>query len=201
MHDYSIDKHPKEKIIFLLAFLAILFTPYIRSLLDYVIEYLGWYEGLVVAIPVMLTFMIIYMYFDTYVWKYAWCRKFLLVPDLNGTWICTGKTVLKNGLESDFRWAGEITIVQSWSKISIVFKGDKSGSKSLSASLFEEKGVGFRLLYQYKNNPNVAETELHIHTGTVEITFDQDCKEANGYYYTDHNRNTVGSMHLQKKEK
>lgn len=200
MHDYSIDKHPKEKIIFWLAFLAILSTPYIRNLLDFVIQYLGGYDGLVVAMPAIAIFAAIYNLFNAYLWKLSWLRKFLLVPDLNGTWKCKGKTILKNGATSDFEWTGDITIIQSWSKISILFQG-KSGSKSISASLYEEKGVGYKLLYQYKNDPKVTETDLHVHTGTAELTFDPSCKEAIGHYYTDHNRNTVGSIHLKKKGK
>jgi hypothetical protein len=46
MHDYSIDRHPKEKILFFLAFAAIATAPYINKLFAIAAEELkiglGW---------------------------------------------------------------------------------------------------------------------------------------------------------------
>lgn len=198
MHDYSIDKHPKEKIIFWLAFLAVLSTPLIQDLLDKVINGTGLYEGFVVVLPVITVFTGLYALFNLYLWKLGWLRRFLLIPDLNGAWKCQGKTLYKNGAPADFEWSGLIEITQSWSKISIAFKGENSSSKSVSASLYEEKGTGYRLLYQYQNCPEVSQSELNIHLGSAELLFNQDCSKAQGNYYTDRHRSTVGSMNLTK---
>ena len=121
MHDYSIDRHPKEKILFVLAFSAISAAPLLNNLIHRLVTYLevstGWSSPPVTAIPVFGLFIGIYFLFDRHLWKIRWLRKFLLVPDLNGKWLCTGQTTLKDGVSVTYDWAGEITITQSWSRI------------------------------------------------------------------------------------
>ena len=39
MHDYSIDKHPKEKILFVLAFIAITIAPLADKLIDWAFSF------------------------------------------------------------------------------------------------------------------------------------------------------------------
>jgi SMODS-associating 2TM, beta-strand rich effector domain len=133
MHDYSIDRHPKEKVLFFLALLAILITPQLNKAAAHVVAYFdastGWSIPLA-AIPVFALFGGIYFIFDQYLWKWKWARRILLVPDLNGVWACTGLTTLKNGEAVSNEWIGTITITQSWSKISIRLKTPKSGSIS-----------------------------------------------------------------------
>lgn len=127
-------------------------------------------------------------------------RKFLLVPDLNGQWNCTGHTVLKNATQADIHWEGTLSIIQSWSKIMIHLKTSQSESKSISASIFHEEGVGYRLLYQYNNRPNANELDLNNHSGTSELLFSEDTLLADGSYYTDRHRTTVGKMILRREE-
>lgn len=99
MHDYSIDKHPKEKILFVLALLAITFAPVLQKTAEHLVAYLevntGWSSAPAIAAPIFGLFIGLYFVFNKYLWKIRWLRNLLLVPDLNGTWVCKGHTILK----------------------------------------------------------------------------------------------------------
>ena len=96
MHDYSIDRHPKEKVLFLLALIAIIAAPLVKGLAEYLVSLLevstGWSSAPVVAVPVFGLFGGLYFLFDRFLWKITFLRKLLLVPDLNGKWVCAGCT-------------------------------------------------------------------------------------------------------------
>jgi len=205
MHDYSIDKHPKEKILFFLALIAITTAPLLQDLADKLVSYLqistGWSSAPVVAVPVFAIFAGLYFLFNKYLWRIDRLRRILLVPDLNGIWACQGQTALKNGEPANYQWNATITITQSWSKILIHLKTSQSESKSISASIFHEDGVGYRLLYQYNNNPNADELDLLNHSGSAELVFSEDTAVAEGSYYTDRHRTTVGTMNLTREDK
>lgn len=202
MHDYSIDNHPKDKILFFLALIAITTTPLINNLVKEFLVFVGvntgWSSIPATVIPVFAFFGGLYWLFNKHLWKISFLRRFLLVPDLNGKWSIDGKTSLKEGKEADYVWGGEITVTQSWSKILIHIKTKQSSSKSVSASIHLDEGIGYKLLYQYENIPNADELELLKHSGTAELLFDLECLTANGHYYTDRHRNTVGTMKLRK---
>lgn len=202
MHDYSIDRHPKEKVLFLLALIAIIAAPLVKGLAEYLVSLLevsaGWSSAPVVAVPVFGLFSGFYFLFDRFLWKITLLRKLLLVPDLNGKWVCAGRTSLKNGEPVNFDWNSVVSITQSWSKILIHLKTSQSESKSISASIYHEAGVGYRLLYQYNNKPNADELDLSNHSGSAELLFSEDIESASGSYYTDRHRKTVGTMRLRR---
>ena len=135
MHDYSIDNHPKEKILFGLAFIAITAAPILNVAVNAGLAAVEALAGIpaapVTAIPVFSVFVGIYQPFNRKLWKWAWVRKFLLVPDLNGEWVCKGETKLKNGEKADSQWEGKIVVTQSW--------GKKSRSSSNKGILFEKR--------------------------------------------------------------
>lgn len=202
MHDYSVDRHPKEKVLFVLALLAITSAPVLQELAEQLVAYLGvaagWSSAPAIAVPVFSLFIGLYFVFDKYLWKIGWLRRLLLVPDLNGTWKCTGQTTLKDSKPADIAWEARIVITQSWSRILIHLSTAQSESKSISASIFHEEGVGYRLLYQYNNRPNADEIDLRNHSGSSELLFSEDAMSATGSYYTDRHRTTVGTMSLVK---
>jgi hypothetical protein len=203
MHDYSIDRHPKEYVLFLLAFAAISVAPALNRWISELAELLGaatgWTWGPVTAIPVFGLFSLLYMLFNKKLWKVEAFRKGLLVPDLNGTWTCSGTTILRNGERVNTPWQGEITITQSWSKLAIHLKTGQSSSQSVSASVSHEPGVGYRLLYQYSNRPKADQLDLSRHGGASELLFSENCRSAEGSYFTDQHRKTVGTMSLRKR--
>lgn len=201
MHDYSIDNHPKEKVIFWLVIISIVVSDFINYLIRKVA--VSWdfdfSASTLVRISVFGLFTLLFIFFDKSLWKCNFFRKPFLVPDLNGVWVCEGSTEINYATKKKELWNGKINITQSWSKISIVLKTENSESRSLAASITHEKGSGFRLVYQYSNNPNLNEPELQIHKGIVELLFDQNTKKASGHYFTDQHRGTVGSIRLRKK--
>ena len=202
MHDYSIDRHPKQKILFILAFIAITATPTINSLFVSIATRIGleagWITTLGTVLPVSVLFGSLYLLFDRYLWKWTILRRVMLVPDLNGKWECRGKTVLRKGESVEFKWEGTLTITQSWSKVLVHLSTSQASSRSVAASIFHDQGVGYRLLYQYKNEPKPGEGELRIHAGSVEMAFDETCENGSGHYFTDSHRNTVGVMELNR---
>ena len=202
MHDYSIDNHPKEKILFGLAFIAITAAPIFNVAVEAGLAAVEALSGIpappVTAIPVFAFFVGLYQLFNRKLWKCAWVRKFLLVPDLNGQWVCKGETKLKNGEKADFQWEGKIVITQSWSKILVHLQTETSSSKSVSASIFHDKGVGYRLQYLYKSDPTAAALGLNKHDGFAEILFAEDCRSGEGNYFTDHHRQTVGTLSVSR---
>ena len=203
MHDYAIDRHPKQKVLFMLAFVAILATPVINSALvsmgTKVGLAAGWMTTVGTVVPVSAFFGLLYVLFDRYLWKWSMLRRVLLVPDLNGEWECRGRTALKKGAAVEFNWVGTLTISQSWSKILVHLRTTQSSSRSMSASIYHDQGVGYRLLYQYKNEPRAGEQELQIHTGSVEMDFEEACRVGQGHYFTDSHRNTVGVMDVTRR--
>jgi len=200
MHDYSMDRHPKEKILFWLAFAAIMATPYINNFFKAFEDYLGSFTWPVAGLSVFLVFRILFWTFDRHLWKFRFIRKFLLMPDLNGAWVCEGKTEIKEGQKTNYEWTGEVDITQSWSKIIISLKTDNSLSLSTAASIRRIDSSGFRVLYLYENDPKKVQEGLTKHDGAAEITFNFDCNEAEGNYYTDEHRSTVGALKLRRKQ-
>lgn len=202
MHDYSIDGHPKDKIFFILAFVAIALAPVLNAWIALLVEKIGASEKLgsaaVTAVPVFGLFALVYYLFNSHFWKWRLLRKILLVPDLNGIWRCDGQTTLKRGQRADVTWEGTVTITQSWSKILIHLKTATSSSRSVAASLYRDPGVGYRLLYQYENDPQANQLDLAKHSGSSEILIPESCLEASGHYFTDQHRNTVGIMNWNK---
>ncbi|MGH1457229.1 MAG: hypothetical protein ACRBDI_10645 [Alphaproteobacteria bacterium] len=198
MHDYSIDKHPKEKILFALAFLAIIATPFINQALSQVQENLGGWTLPLTGLSVFMVFGTIFWFFNQFLWKCKHVRKLLLMPDLNGKWECSGITLIKAGEETNYAWKAEINITQSWSKIIIRLKTKESVSRSTSASITRLEGQGFKILYHYQNDPTAIVDTLNKHDGAAEIIFNQDCTEGEGHYFTDQHRSTVGSLTLRK---
>jgi hypothetical protein len=203
MHDYSIDKHPKEKVLFGLSFIAIVTAPALNKCVTWAAQQLELATGLLVTsivtvVPVMTVFLVIYWLFNSKLWKVEWLRSRLLVPNLNGTWKCDGLNVMRQGTVVNHPWSAEIRITQSWTKISIYISTSQSSSRSTSASIVHEPGVGYRLFYHYTNAPKADQTDLKKHDGTAEILFAEDCLSGDGHYFTDQHRMTTGTMKLQK---
>ena len=110
-------------------------------------------------------------------------------------------TLWRDGQTLKEPWSGSIVVVQSWSKISVRLATAKSSSRSIAASLSHEPGAGYRLLYQFGNDPTASHPELRPHAGTTDLVFTETCDGAAGHYFTDQNRRTVGELKLERKSK
>lgn len=137
----------------------------------------------------------LYKWFDTHLWCYQRIGKILSVPNLSGKWVVEGKSLSDEGRS----WDGELTIVQSWDKVRIHLKTLQSHSDSITASIIHDEGIGYRLLYNYRNQPKLGEEHLRSHIGFADLRFDQTLSMAEGEYFNGHGRTTFGSMIIRKK--
>lgn len=144
-----------------------------------------------------LIYMALYWLFESRIWKWSRLAHLLKVPDLSGTWDCQGQNLSEGGTD----WVGEVTIVQSWDKLRIRLKTSQSGSNSVAAALVYDQADGFRLLYNYKNEPRIGEVELKAHRGSAELIFAPDLHSAQGEYFNGHGRYTYGTMKLIRRGK
>src|SRR5260370_2583999 len=142
-------------------------------------------------------FAALYASFDRFAWRWSCLGKFIKVPNLAGDWKCVGQTVNPDGT-AGYQWDAMITVFQSWDKIRVRLKTLQSGSNSISAALICDDAEGFRLLYNYRNDPGIIEVDLKSHLGFSEFLFSADLKSAEGEYFNGHGRYTFGKMHLTR---
>jgi hypothetical protein len=143
-------------------------------------------------------FAILYWIFDKYVWRWPTVAALLKVPNLAGDWRCEGQSLKQDGT-LDIAWSGVATIVQSWDKLRIRLKTAQSASNSITAAVLYDSADGFRLLYNYRNEPNIDEPRLSSHVGFTDLLFDKDLRSAEGLYFNGHGRFTYGTMKLTRR--
>lgn len=145
-----------------------------------------------------------YAAFNKLIWKMPAISKFLGVPNISGKWSCQGMTIGADDnspikQELPLAWSSEVTIHQTWDKIRIYTKSPgKSDSESISASLIKKPGVGFVLMYSYRNDPHLTSENLRGHIGYCELMFNENLTQAEGDYFNNKGRVTWGRMTLVK---
>lgn len=198
MHTYATNSPVNRKLGAYLMIAATLMATGVSFAVHRVNSTLGWTLG---GVSAMTLYGALYLLFDRCIWRWTWARSLLLVPNLNGTWTCEGKIVSKSGAPVDYPWNATVTIRQSWTKIVVTLTTGQSSSRSIAASLYDEPGSGYRLIYHYDNRPGVAERDLSRHTGLCSLLFDEHGNSAAGDYFSDKDRMTVGTMRMHKKGK
>jgi hypothetical protein len=191
----------KDKVLFVIAFIAIILTPKINYLAQDLLSYVNLNLGFslpVTVVSVFTFFGVFYWFFDKFLWKTSLIRRFLHIPYLDGCWDVEGKTALSNGEAASYQWSGKMTIIQSWSKILIHIKASQSESKTITTNITYEENIGYRVLYHYESIPNADQINLAKHSGAGELLFDLECFSAKGHYYTDRHRNTVGVLTIKR---
>jgi len=197
MHPYATDSPGSPKLFWAIALLGLGFSSVVGCLTSALGGSGGWQVG---SVSGMTCFAIIYYIFDYVLWKGRLVRRALLVPDLNGVWECSGRTVTRGPESLNIHWKGELLVRQCWSRISVVLSTAQSRSCSIAASVYRDAGGGYRLIYHYDNDPSQAEQELARHTGLCRIVFPADLETGSGDYFTDKDRMTVGTINLVRKE-
>lgn len=145
-------------------------------------------------------YTVLYWWFETKFWKWKRVAKLLRVPNLSGTWQCQGQTINPDQSLGP-QWNGELIVVQSWDRLRIHSRTPQSRSNSIAAALVHDEADGYRLLYNYKNEPNIDHPELTAHRGAAELLFDEQLNTARGEYFNGHGRYTFGTMMLTRGEK
>lgn len=195
MHPYATNSPAPPKHIAYMMLASVALSAGVGIVVKHANASLGWTLG---SASAMTVFSVLYFAFDRAVWRWRWARRILLVPDLTGTWQCEGRTLFKDGAANEIPWTGTVTIRQSWSRIRIVLKTGQSTSESIAASVFQEPGTGYRLIYHYDNKPGLGEKELGRHCGLCNLLFDENAEAATGEYFTDKDRMTAGTMKLTR---
>ncbi len=130
---------------------------------------------------------IIIKVFDLWIWKWKYIAKVHGIPVLAQTY--DGE--ISSTYDESKIYKGILTIKQTFSKISVKYKSEESGSFSVIATIIDNYNVN-QLIYTYQNNPkaNIQERSP-IHHGTAILNID-DVKKIEGNYFTE--RGTVGYM-------
>lgn len=142
-------------------------------------------------------YMGLYYLFNSRLWKSPKISGLLNVPDLSGEWDCNGEGRDLNG--NEFKWQASLKIFQTWDKVHIRMDTAQSGSDSIAASIVYDEGIGYRLIYNYRNDPRINESHLKSHMGFAEFTFSDDLNSAEGEYFNGRGRNTFGTMNIVRK--
>ncbi len=140
-------------------------------------------------------FSVLYWLFDRLLWKHL--ASLLKVPVIAGEWTCIGTSLNPDGT-TKYEWNGTVTILQSWDKLRVRLRTAQSGSNSVTAACVYDEADGYRLLYNYRNDPKIGEPDLKSHLGFAELLFDQKLTSATGEYFNGHGRYTFGTMKLEK---
>lgn len=143
-------------------------------------------------------FGVLYWVLNRFAWRWPVLKAVLKVPNVSGDWDCRGQTINPDG-SAGYAWNADITIQQSWDKIRVRLKTAQSASDSIAAALVCDDLEGFRLLYNYRNEPRIGEVDLKSHLGFSELIFAHDLQSAEGEYFNGHGRFTFGTMQLRRK--
>jgi len=165
---------------------------------------LGWSPNLPpTALSILsagLVYALLYALFSRFVWKWGLLVNLLKLPDISGEWNCFGNSSYQpvDSVES-LEWLGVVAISQTWDKIFVVLRTEKSRSESVSAALISEGNGEYRLLYHYKNDPRSFQENISAHHGFADIIISKDLRSAHGVYFTGRGRSTHGEMKWERK--
>ena len=201
MHGYIINGKRRHSAIFWLAVISVLVGLGLTYWIDLILSKLETMKGTQIIVLLYSAifgvgsgaiFTLLYYLFDNFFWKI----KIFGNIDLSGKYQCEGVSKDKSQKEKD-RFVGTIIIKQTWTKISVNLKTDKSHSDSFMAKI-SQNGVGdLRLDYCYTNNTNQTNKDMvSRHTGTATIIFSSEIKGK--YYNQPDDRMRYGELVLTK---
>jgi hypothetical protein len=195
LHPYSIDSTERKNVIAVLAMLSIPLGWVFAVLLKGIGLGSVWWVS---APSVMGCFGMLYWVFDKWVWRIALMRRLSIVrvPDLRGPW--------EGHVISSFDNHGHqhqitVSIIQTWTHISITVQTEHSRSHSVTASIVPSDAHGPMLSYEYLNEPEPAAAEtMHAHRGTATLWL-KPSGQLEGYYYSGRDRANQGSMRIGRR--
>lgn len=202
MHPYSTDSTERKWIPLIILIISVFCAAgsklYWDSLnLNGTLGEFYYIASLFVDLSVIIFYEVFYFIFDNFLWKY--CR-IVDVPDLSGQWKGTLDSSYSDK-DDDMRTEVKATmeINQTWQKIEIRLKTDKSNSKTVTAAFFTTNPKKIELSYQYRNDPKPhAVDTMNIHDGTGWVTLSNDRKSFEGRYYNGRGSNNQGSLKFVK---
>lgn len=197
-HEYSVVGHSRSLIgrwLYVTAAGAASMLTTAGLALGQALDQSGWPTWLQVSVvaPVSAAavFGVTHWAFAKFGWRtLCWLSK---VPNISGTWDCTGETRNEGGGVTH-NWNAAVTITQDWEKLKVGLRTQQSGSYSVTAALIPEGDGCWLLMYSYRNEPRAGEAELNPHVGYCEMRFARDMRRAEGDYFNARGRGTFGRM-------
>jgi len=201
MHTYSTDSKYRVKIPAVIGVISYFLVQYIDQLRTFFPSY-GVLEGWVPSFGIVIS--ILFVVFNQWIWRASILRRLgiVKVPDLNGTWTGTGRTIRPDA-DDEEEFDVEVMIKQRWRTISIELETDDSRSRSLGATILTGEGMTPTLTYQYLSEPKpTAPENMHTHRGTTTLDYREEDGEIKlvGDYYTGRGRRTFGHLNLVRQD-
>ena len=195
MHPYVIDSEERVSVVCCIALLSVLFAWGLGELQTMLNFSFPWWVD---APSVLGFFGLFYKLVDRCLWNSRVFQRLGVTktPDLNGNWnveICSSH----NNFASVT--IAEVTIKQSWTRLSVSLKGMHSRSASRIASILIDHPGQPLITYEYINEPNFnALPTMHIHYGFTRLYLSDDKLNLTGDYYTGRDRSNWGTLSLVK---
>lgn len=197
MHPYATDSNETKSVPLYIAALSIIAAYMLPVGLKAAHIEVPWWVD---APSVVGFYALFFTGFDRWLWRTALVRKAGLVklPDLNGTWI---GYVASSFDEHSYKHDAQLYISQTWTRISITLKTDRSQSHSLIGGIITQNATANILGYEYANEPRAnAISTMHAHRGTSRLVLSRvdDVCVLEGDYYTGRDRQNYGIIHFEK---
>jgi SMODS-associating 2TM, beta-strand rich effector domain len=194
MHSYSTDSTEREKVLLVLAGLAIAAAWGLFRIFRALRTGMPWWID---APSTMGLYGVFFSLFDSIVWRRPILHQLSLVkvPVLAGEWQGYVVSSFDNHKKTH---EVEVRIKQSWTRIMILLSSKNSYSHTVTAAIEVNAPDGVVLSYQYENEPKAdAVKTMEMHVGTARITLvDKDLLE--GYYYSGRGRGEHGLITLKR---
>lgn len=195
MHNYSIDCDNKLSIQVWLALLSIGLAILISKLGISNWQVMKEYDWLIGLPTTFSIFLLLNKWVDNSYWRKLSKWGWIDTPDMNGRYKGTLTTTYDGQTaQRDV----ELTIKQTWYKISIHLRTEHSFSHSQMAAIITTRNSNIYLQYQYLNDEiKLAVSDyLHVHKGAAILSFDKADKSFTGTYFTDQHRKNYGELSL-----
>jgi hypothetical protein len=194
VHPYVIDSDEHKNVTVGLAVVSVLI---IWSLYGQIQTLQQQYPWWLEAPSIMSVFGLLYYAFAQWLWRWPLFRWIGLVktPDIGGSWQgCVKSSHDKHTQEHRVT----ITVTQTWTKMLVSLKAERSTSKSVSAAIFvdEEDVPVLRFIYLNSPQPDAQKT-MQIHHGTVVVRLEERDRLV-GSYYTGRGRSNHGALVLNR---
>lgn len=196
MHEYINDSKKNYMVYLFISILSIMLAKLVNV---YCIPLINIKFGINlwwIDVPSILGFYcILFGLFDRLLWKLKYINYILKIIDLSGEW----KVKLRSSYDGfEQERVGEVSIKQTWSKISIKFNNDTSSSHSINASLRMNSKAGKLLSYEYISKPKASTIDtMNMHYGYVHLEI-LDNNNLKGDYFSDSGRKNHGTFELCK---
>jgi hypothetical protein len=197
VHPYSVDSTEHRNVPFFLAAAAIALTLVGRTLFPSTSE------------PAFVTYVLsgftyyglLYVAFDRWLWKLSLLRRLRIVsvPALHGTWV---GELRSSASEYSKTHRVKLRVHQTWTTIRLTLDSERSFSSSEMASIASISSDEFELRWEYLAEATaLLKGEGFNHRGVTMLHFevrDHLIAEMSGNYYTQHGRDTNGSISVKR---